>query len=128
MGRTRRSYVNSLERAIVGLTAAVYLSVLLAVAVLVVIAQTEPYTPRTLGGWLLMSGGVALTYGVIVLLQPLVSRDPFERWLDVHLRSRRMSWIVSAYASIRSLLLLGLIFLSWWIVISRFNQFSARAS
>jgi hypothetical protein len=128
MGRTRRRYVNSLERAIVGVTAAVHVCMVLAVIALFAVAQIEPYRPRTPTGWLLLSGGVALTYGLGVLLQPLLRRDPFERGLDVHLGGRQMWWMVDVYLSIRTLLVLGLIVMSWWIVISRFNLFVLTTS
>src|SRR6476469_2780047 len=107
------------ERVGVRFTQLIACATILAVAVLLGLAETYPYRPRTAFGWLLfIFVGVPIGWIISGAFEALVDRDPAGQWVDRRTASKRFSWVRVFYLLLRTLFLMALIVLTIWLAVS----------
>ena len=108
-----------LERVRVRFTGLIACAAILAVAVLLGLAETYPYRPRTALGWLLfVFVGVPLGWIISGVFEALLDREPAGQWVKRRTAHKRFSWVRVLYLLVRTLFALAVIMLTIWFAIS----------
>jgi hypothetical protein len=108
-----------LERVRVRFTGLIVCAAILAVAVLLGLAETYPYRPRTALGWLLfVFVGVPLGWIISGVFEALLDREPAGQWVNRRTANKPFSWVRVFYLLLRTLFLLAVILLTVWLAVS----------
>jgi hypothetical protein len=107
------------DRVRVRSTGLIACAAILAVAVLLGLAETYPYRPSTTLGWLLfVLVGIPIGWIISGAFEALVDRDPAGRWMNRRTASKRFSWVRVLYLFLRRLFLLAVVMLTIWVAVS----------
>ena len=107
------------ERVGVRFTGLIACTAILAVAVLLGLAETYPYRPHTALGWLLfVFVGVPLGWIISGAFEALLDREPAGQWVKRRTANKRFSWVRILYLLLRTLFALAAIMLTIWFAIS----------